>query len=180
MSTAGPTWPPSAFWDFSLDFYRRPEIEAACLALQDAHGLDVNLVMLAAWAAHTERRLAPSLAGRLRALGDAYQADVMQPLRQARRALKSHAPESALAPLLADRRRALLGLELDLERLEQLRLEMLLDEAGSVRASPAAELFVANLELLYPDRALPESVLAVLASAVVESGAGAAPGRPPP
>ena len=178
MSAAGPKWPPSAFWDFSLDFYRRPEVEAACLALQDAHGLDVNLVVLAAWATHTGRRLTPSLAGCLRALGDAYQADVMQPLRQARRALKSHDPGSALAPLLADCRRAMLGLELDLERLEQLQLERLFDEAGSLTALPAAQLFVANLELLYPDRALPAPVLAVLASTLAESGAAAAPDRP--
>lgn len=177
MSAAGPAWPPSAFWDFSLDFYRRPEVEPACLALQDVHGLDVNLVVLAAWAAHTGRRLTPSLAGRLRALGDAYQADVMQPLRQARRALKSHAAGSALAPLLADRRRALLGLELDLERLEQLQLERLLYEAESLRASPAAQLFVANLQLLYPDRGLPVAVLAVLASTLAESVAAAAPDR---
>jgi uncharacterized protein (TIGR02444 family) len=177
MSAAGPSWPPSAFWDFSLDLYRRPEVESACLVLQDAHGLDVNLVMLAAWAAHTGRRLELSLAGRLRALADAYQADVMQPLRQTRRALKAHAPSSALAPLLADRRRALLGLELDLERLEQLQLEKLLDEAGSVRAQPAAQLFVANLEQLYPGRALPAPVLAVLASTLADSDATAAPDR---
>ena len=178
MSAAGPAWPPSAFWAFSLDLYRCPEVEAACLTLQDGHGLDVNLVLLAAWATHTARRLTPSLAGRLRALGDAYQADVMQPLRQARRALKSHASGSALAPLLADRRRALLGLELDLERLEQLQLEGLLDEAESLGASPAANLFVTNLELLYADRGLPAPVLAVLASALADSAVAAAPDRP--
>jgi uncharacterized protein (TIGR02444 family) len=180
VSSAGPTWPPSAFWDFSLDFYRRPEVEAACLSLQDAHGLDVNLVLLAAWAARIGQRLTPSLGRRLRALGEAYQADVMQPLRQARRALKSPARAGALAPLLDDRRRALLGLELDLERLEQLQLERLLGAAGSVSASPAAPLFVGNLELLYPDRGLPAPTLAVLAATVAKSVASAAPDRASP
>lgn len=177
MSAVGPLWPPSAFWAFSLDLYGQPEVEAACLTLQDGHGLDVNLVMLAAWAAHTGRRLPPPLAGRLRAIGEAYQAAVMQPLRQARRALKAHAPGSALAPLLADRRQALLSLELDLERLEQLQLETLLDEAESLGWTPAANLFVTNLELLYPDRGLPAPVLALLASKMADSVARAGPER---
>ena len=180
MTAAGPPWPASGLWDFSLAFYGRPEVEAACLTLQDGHGLDVNLVLLAAWAAHTGRRLTPSLAGRLRAIGEAYQAAVMQPLRQARRALQPAAGDDPLAPLFADRRRALLRLELDFERLEQLRLEALLEEALSDGASPGARLFIANLERLYPDRVLPAPVLAVLALKIVDSAVPAAPDRPSP
>lgn len=127
MTTQAPDWPASAFWAFSLWLYAQPGVEAACLTLQDHHRLDVNLVLLAGWAAHRGRRLTPASARRARDLGDAYQATVMQPLRQTRHALKAHDPGSALRPLLTERRRALLGLELDLERLEQLQLERLLD-----------------------------------------------------
>jgi uncharacterized protein (TIGR02444 family) len=159
-------WPASAFWDFSLRLYVHPGVEAACLTLQDEHGLDVNLVLLAGWATHTGRRLGRPLARSLRDLSDGYQAGVMQPLREARRGLKAYGLADTLGGLAHDRRRALFGLELDLERLEQLRLEELLaaspDEAGSThRAS-----FAANLAALYPDRDLPEPLLAFLADAV--------------
>src|SRR5690606_30758862 len=99
-----PDWPRSSFWDFSLRVYDRPGVAAACLALQDGHGLDVNLVLLAAWEAARGGELDGALAARLRQFGEAYQADVMRPLRRARRALKGLAVEPALAPLLAERR----------------------------------------------------------------------------
>ena len=39
------------FWAFSLDVYGRPGVAPACLALQDRHGLDVNLLLFCCWAA---------------------------------------------------------------------------------------------------------------------------------
>ncbi len=165
-------WPASAFWDFSLELYGRPGVEAACLTLQDGHGLDVNLVLLAAWTACAGRPLAPPLARRLRALGDDHQARIMQPLRQARRALKDAEIVGALAPIAADRRRALLALELDLERLEQLQLERLAAAAVADAEIPAASLFAANLEALYPDRELPRAVLGHLAGEFPAGRAG--------
>lgn len=180
MSGRGPDWPASPFWDFSLLLYARPGVEAACLTLQDDHGLDVNLVLLAGWAAHTRRRLTPPLAQRLRALGLAYQADVMQPLRQARRGLKAYEAVLALAPLASACRQSLLGCELDLERLEQVQLETLLDDGASDAASPVEPSFIANLGALYPDRQLPASVLAALATAMAGLPAAPPPDRTSP
>ena len=39
------------FWAFSLEVYGRPGVAPACLALQDRHGLDVNLLLFCCWAA---------------------------------------------------------------------------------------------------------------------------------
>src|SRR5665213_163755 len=43
--------PPAAdsFWRFSQDFYALPGVAPACLALQDGHGRDVNLVLYGCW-----------------------------------------------------------------------------------------------------------------------------------
>lgn len=161
-------WPASPFWDFSLALYARPGVEAACLELQDTHGLDVNLVLLAAWLAAAGRRLEAPLAMRLRALGDGYQARVMQPLREARRALKAHDPGADLDPVRAACRRALLRVELDLERLEQLQLERLVAAVAGDATTPPASLFAANLATLYPDRVLPRDPVAVLAARLIE------------
>ncbi len=171
-------WPASTFWDFSLALYAQPEVERACLTLQDEHGLDVNLVLLAAFAAAGGRRLDAPAAARLRSFGEGFQRAVMQPLRQARRALKLQDTAPALAPILADRRRALAALELDLERLEQLQLDQLrqavgLDAAAAPAPAAAADdaaapecLLAANLAALYPERRLPAEALAALAAAL--------------
>ena len=157
-------WPASPFWAFSLRVYSQPDVERCCLTLQDEHGLDVNLVLLATWAAGTGRVLDPTLAARLRQISDDYQASVMRPLRQARRALKSQPVTATLSPILADRRQALLALELDLERLEQVQLEAL---AGPVTCDAEASgdaLLAANLAALYPEQPVPMMALAVLAT----------------
>jgi uncharacterized protein (TIGR02444 family) len=144
-------WPASPFWDFSLRVYSQPEVERCCLTLQDEHGLDVNLVLLATWAAGTGRALDPTLAARLRQIGDDYQATVMRPLREARRALKSQRVTPALSPILAERRRLLLALELDLERLEQVQLEALTSPVSSDAEAAGDALLEANLRALYPN-----------------------------
>ena len=36
-------------WDFSLRVYRAPGVSDWCLALQDGHGADVNILLWAAW-----------------------------------------------------------------------------------------------------------------------------------
>ena len=75
----------------------------------------------------------------------------MRPLRAARRALDPDAAEPWLAPRVARQRRALLAVELELERLEQLQLERLVAQAASARAAADAALFLDNLLVLYPD-----------------------------
>jgi uncharacterized protein (TIGR02444 family) len=157
-------WPASPFWDFSLRVYSQPQVERCCLTLQDEHGLDVNLVLLATWAAGTGRALDPTLAARLRQIGDDYQATVMRPLREARRALKSQRVTPALSPILAERRRLLLALELDLERLEQVQLEALTSPVSSDAEAAGDALLEANLRALYPKQPVPMTALAVLAA----------------
>jgi len=172
-------WPVSPFWDFSLEIYGRPGVEAACLALQETHRLDVNLVLLAAWLAAGGRNLPSPLADRLRRLGEDYQTRVMQPLREARRALRAPDPGSDLDRLRADCRRALLRVELDLERFEQVQLEGLAEVAPSDRGSAPAELFSANLAALYPDRPLPLDHVATLAAQFPDA-TPSPPARPSP
>jgi uncharacterized protein (TIGR02444 family) len=177
MSTAAPEWPSSTFWDFSLRAYAQPAVERACLALQDDHGFDVNLVLLAAWAAGNGRQLDAGLAARLRQFGEGYQTSIMRPLRLARRALKSPAVLPTLAPLFAARRRTLSALELDLERLEQLQLHAMAAasaQSGDLPtddpAGQAAARLEANLRALYPDRPLPPPALAALLGALPAVG----------
>jgi len=79
----------NTLWAFALDFYKRPGVAKACLAIQDALDADVVelIVILYAWS-----RLGMSLTegegAELRAEMQAWRETSVLPLRQIRRALK--------------------------------------------------------------------------------------------
>ena len=47
------------FWRFSLAIYKPPDVAAECLALQEAVGLDVNLLLFCAWLGTRSNRTRP-------------------------------------------------------------------------------------------------------------------------
>ena len=54
-----------SFWDFSLRVYGSDGVSAACIALQERHGIDVNLLLFSAWVGESGRGvLAQSELGR--------------------------------------------------------------------------------------------------------------------
>ncbi len=112
---------PNAFWRYSLHAYRLPGVEAACLALQDGWATDTNLLLYCCWLGSTGRPLDKRFLRRAMAAVARLQAEIIQPLRQVRRALKTMStdlPEGS-AP---DLRKRIAAVELDLEFLEQCAL----------------------------------------------------------
>ncbi len=78
------------FWDHSLAMYKLDGVAVSCLALQDSYGLDVNLLLYAAWLAHLDQRLsAQHLAGLEAAIVD-WRDQVIQPLRALRLQLRGY------------------------------------------------------------------------------------------
>lgn len=110
-----------AFWAFSLAVYGDTGVAEACLGLQDRHDIDVNLLLFACW-------IGTSGNGRLdedqwrRLIGDthAWRQDVVEPLRNVRRRLKTGSWPGVEAQTAADLREAVKRLELEAERAEQL------------------------------------------------------------
>ena len=79
-------------WDFVLGYYRQQGVSEAAIALQDAAGIDVNMVLFLMWMAAQMRKLA---AAEVKAVSDtshAWQRSVVVPVRAIRRLLKSDAP----------------------------------------------------------------------------------------
>jgi uncharacterized protein (TIGR02444 family) len=74
-------------WDYSLATYRLDEVAQCCLTLQDGFGVDVNLLLYAAWLAHLERRLSSAHLTELDALVADWREDVVKPVRALRRQL---------------------------------------------------------------------------------------------
>ena len=81
--------------DWATAAYGREGVEAACLALQDDHGQSIPFLLWAAWAGEEGRALDAEALAAGQALARRWGDGVVQPLRDARRALKPSWPEIA-------------------------------------------------------------------------------------
>ncbi len=129
----------AAFWNFSLGLYGRPGVAQACIALQDGFGLDVNLLLFCCWHGQANRRLSEEDVRRAMAAAEAWQREVVRPLRAVRRRLK--AGVAPIAPAESEAlRRKVNDLELEGERIAQAALEALPPPAAGRRPAVAENL----------------------------------------
>ncbi|HET9714916.1 MAG TPA: TIGR02444 family protein [Pseudolabrys sp.] len=105
------------FWRFSVAVYATPGVAEECLALQEALGIDVNLLLFCAWlGARRHVILTPSdVAGADTAVRN-WHKSVVQPLRGVRTALKSICGDCA------GYRSKVKAIELEAEQMEQAML----------------------------------------------------------
>ena len=82
-------FPDHPFWDFSLQVYGRDGVGAACIHLQEHHGIDVNVMLFCLWFGETGRGVldADELAS-MKAATDRWHQEVVMGLRGVRRILK--------------------------------------------------------------------------------------------
>ena len=158
----------SAFWRFSLRFYRRPEVSALCLTLQDEYGIDVNCLFFILFLAINGRQLTPGEARRIDAHTRDWRRRVVQPLRAIRRDLKG-----GIAPMdtqaTAALRSAIKRDELHAERLQQETLEQtfLVQSIGTATAPGMAT--AANIAAYSTlTGALPEAAVNALLTSLAE------------
>ncbi len=125
-------------WAFSLEFYRRNGVPEACIALQDAHGADVDMMLFALSCARRRRRLVATELDAIDAAVVAWGKTVVQPLRLATHALKPaplHLFDPAAASALRER---LLSAEIEAGRQQQAAMEALAPTLGDAEPGPAA------------------------------------------
>jgi len=144
-------WPANPFWDYCLDLYGRPAVEAACLELQRRHGLDVNLVLFCCWLGHRGIEADDPLLAAARRASEGWQIEVVRPLRSARRRLKATLANPAAdsiqerwPELVSQLRERVLELEIDAERLAQLNLAKVGEDAAAIHRA-GVRLASANL-----------------------------------
>jgi len=121
------------FWDFSLRVYGRADVATACLALQDRHGADVNLLLFCLWAGSRGHAVTVAELTRLMAATRPWQQDVVAPLRAVRRHLK--AVETAARHLRDTVKSAELAAE---EAEQQMLFDTLAIPAGAIPAEQGA------------------------------------------
>ena len=126
-----------ALWDFAVRLYAEPGVGEACLALQDRFGVDVPLLLWAAWLGDGADEAA--LRAGDRAVGP-WRARAVRPLRALRRHLRH-----AVAGLDEDVQQAWRGsvkrLEIDAERLALGVLAEIGRPGGQANLVPFAAVF---------------------------------------
>jgi len=112
----------TSFWEFSVETYGRPEVQTACLRLQEDMGADVNIVLYCCWRGAVEIEELETLMAKLAP----WQQDVVGNLRAIRRLMKPMVNELGIQSEPAEKlRKKIVGLELEAENLQQSIMERL-------------------------------------------------------
>ena len=129
------------FWRHAVALYGMPGVKDACLALQDEHRADVNLLLYGAYAGAVLGRRLDAAAWRALVDGtEEWRSGIVHPLRAVRRRAKAL---TAGAPDLAFAYEALKRCELEAERAEHRRLLGLEAARGVTAAGETPEALAA-------------------------------------
>ena len=79
---------PASLWNFSVHTYGKPGVADACLALQNRHGLDVNVLLFCCWFGCTRGVVDEPLWDRVLAFSEPWTDNVVRPLRAVRTWMK--------------------------------------------------------------------------------------------
>ncbi len=132
-------FPDNPCWDFALIVYRRDGVAEACLALQESHGVDVNVLLFCCWLGESGRGAlsAKEMADAL-ALVDRWLRDVVRRLRAVRAGLKGGLGNIDVEysdPL----RGQIMACELDAEHVEHMTLMAAFERPVAEPMPPAEE-----------------------------------------
>ena len=115
---------PQKFWTFSLELYDAEGVAAACLELQDAYQLDVNLILFCFWHGSVYGKIDQELLQNIIKLSIEWRSGVVQPLRSARSWMKLNSNPSEQFDSLRERIKAdeLMAEKFQIERIANLTL----------------------------------------------------------
>lgn len=124
-----------SLWEFAFALYRSPGVEETALALQDEHGVKVNLLLWACWLEYRKSHLTQRVLAKAQAAINDWDTLVVQPLRRVRRELKAPAWQD---PVSGQLRKQIKEAELLAERKCLMLLEAVEVEV-STRVPPLGE-----------------------------------------
>jgi len=160
----------SPFWRFSLRFYSRAAVSAACLVLQDEAGVDVNLMLFLLYLAEHKRSVSEAEVSRLDQAVAEWRDQVVKPLRGLPRALKSGVGEIP-GEVSESFRAQIKRLELDSEKIEQHVLERFAYATLGTEAASRMDAAHANIAAYAGCLgSFPDSARSTILSAFIEFG----------
>ncbi|MGN6460802.1 MAG: TIGR02444 family protein [Pseudolabrys sp.] len=133
------------FWRFSLTVYAAPGVAPECLALQDQLGLDVNVILFAAWLGLRGTSIKQGDLARIADVIAPWSSDVVKPLRQVRQHLKPLSDSDAAVQNL---RKRIADAELFSEQIEQAQLYAIAGSLGVAISTPGAATAQANVAVI--------------------------------
>jgi uncharacterized protein (TIGR02444 family) len=159
---------------FAVAVHEADGVGAACVALQDRFGLDVDVLLLAAYVGAVRgQTLTAEQVSAARAVIDEWHVEVVRRLRGVRRGLKS-GPAPAPSARTEEIRAAVAKAELDAELVELDQLDQWAAGLPADQGSPSAELALAAMEVVvhsYSADAIDDDARGALAA--IASAAGA-------
>ena len=134
------------FWRFSLVVHGAPGVDAECLALQDTHGIDVDVLLFCVWVGARGTLLSSDDLAAIEALVQPWRDTAIAPLRAARRGIKTlpQAADDDVATLRKD----VAALELRAEQIEHAMLYQRARALDSATGTAPAEAMHRNVSAL--------------------------------
>ena len=141
-------FPKSELWDFSIQTWKIPAVEDACLSLQNTVDADVNILLYCCWLGDKQLLLSSDDILQLIEASNPWQNSILKPLRNARRMMKQHIIAMP-AELLDQTVNNMSEMEINAERMQQQSLEKAIDLAQRQPTADRTPLDVstANLSL---------------------------------
>ncbi len=139
-------FPDSKLWSFSDQIYKLPEVEGACLKLQNNFDADINIIMYCLWIADKGIKLNQEDAIVLIQTTLPWQKTILKPLRDARKMMKQHIiamPTDLLDQTITN----LSEMELNAEHMSQMALEKIIDTDKATEEASAVECATLNTSL---------------------------------
>lgn len=126
------------FWDYSNRIYRSEGVQEACLALQNSHGLDVNIALFSCWFGCAYGIAPDELFAKAVSYSSIWRRNVVEPLRSARSWLKGEIQSGRFASEESTMvlREEIKSVELNAERLQQHQLQALARDHTVVASDP--------------------------------------------
>ena len=130
------------FWEFSIATYQSDGVADACLALQNQHGADVNMLLYCCWVAKVAGEFTDDLFSTAMQFATEWGSNVVWPLRSVRQWMKhtEHSGRSVLSETHEGLRFDIKGIELRAEKLQQTVLESFVIVADGQHASDPEQL----------------------------------------
>lgn len=134
------------FWDFSVRTYYGEGVEEAFLALQNEHGVDINMLLFCIWLGRTRGEFSDSLFAAARDFSTRWAQHVVVPLRNVRTWMKGAGCHDGKVPVqdCMDLREKVKDVEFAAEKLQEEALESLCADHPRAQQSDTQQLAAAS------------------------------------
>ena len=126
-----------SLWDFALAYYAEPQVAEACVQLQDQYAVNVCLLISLRWLDAREQALSEVDAEKLSAYIQTWAQEIVEPLRDVRRRLKSPLGHFVQDETQAQLRNLVKQAELLAEKKLLMEIERWLSDVVTLKCEPS-------------------------------------------